>query len=167
MKRLGILFLLGWMLLSPVWGQNPFRDDDETGTAVKPVVSAATTPENATPPLLGSSQDAIDHYSGKHTDPAAAWEESLADRNRLDPRNLSLRDAEHYWWARAEVQNAPWYLKPYKWFQQSVCTLGYSGYKAARSPFVENTTPPSWREMKYGLKGAWEGAFPPSATPEE
>ena len=160
MKPWKMLWIFCLCLVSPVLAQNPF--DDDAVVPVKPAVAVAAAKESA-PPLNGSSDEAIEYYAKKHADPDVAWEESLQDRNQIDPKNIPLRDAEHYWWARAQVQNSPWYLKPYKWFQQTLCTLGYSGYKLARSPFVDNTTPPSLREIKYGLKGAWEGAFSPSS----
>lgn len=150
------------LLIAPLaYAQSPFE------ISVEPESGSRSVENNSddTPPLTGSSEDAIDYYSQRYSDPEAAWYASLADRNKIDPRNIPLRDAEHYWWARSEVQNAKSYMKPYKFIQGVICTIGYSTYKLLKEPITGNTTPPSLREMKYGLKGGWEGLFPPPMKP--
>lgn len=156
-----VLGLLGWGV--PAWA-GPF-DEDEAVTAPTGSQAPAPTPVAAVeaPPLSGSSQEIIDYYARKTPgDPDSAWDQSYQDRLRFDETNTQLRDAEHYWWARSQVQTSPWPMKAYKFVQQVICTVGYSGYKMLRSPVVKNTTAPSLAEVKYGLKGAWDGMNPPN-----
>lgn len=158
MKKLFCLIILLCFSSLPVFCQSPFEVDATPQAIAIQEQKADSLPELD---LQGSTQQAIDYYSKRYSDPDEAWGESLNDRNRIDPTNIPLRDAEHYWWARAQVQNAKWYAKLYKAFQQSICTVGYSTYKLLRAPITGNTTPPSFREMKWGLVGVWDGLFPP------
>ncbi len=153
-----LVFLIFMVSTQCILAQSPFViDSDSTSERQFTAEPAAANG----PPVNGSSEDVIEYYGRLYSDPDEAWGESLADRNRIDPTNIAMRDAEHYWWARAQVQNAPGYAKLYKAFQQGICTIGYSTYKLLRAPITGNTTPPSFREMEYGLKGAWDGLFPP------
>ena len=116
------------------------------------------TEQPPSPPLKGTTAEIIGYYEKLYPgDPERAWEESLADRNRLDPRNIPLRDAEHYFWAKHQVQDSPWPFRGYRWLQEVICTYGYTGYKAVRGIVRENTTPPSAREIFWGLQGAYDG----------
>ncbi|MFZ5949572.1 MAG: hypothetical protein ACOYXC_02620 [Candidatus Rifleibacteriota bacterium] len=152
-----LTFLLLFFLPLISSAQDPFAVSTDSNARHEAIEKL----ENENPPINGTSEQAIEFYRKKFTDPEEAWYESLADRNRIDPRNIPLRDAEHYWWARFQVEKAKWWAKPYKFLQQTICTLGYSTYKMLKEPITGNTTPPSFREIKYGLKGAWEGLFPP------
>lgn len=155
-----IILLLASLLLvsSFTFAQSPFSVDSDSAAPI----AVDNNIKDDMPPVNGTSEEAIDYYAKRYSDPEAAWYASLADRNKIDPRNIALRDAEHYWWARSEVQNAKSYMKPYKFIQGVICTIGYSTYKLLKEPITGNTTPPSFREMKYGLKGGWEGLFPPA-----
>jgi len=163
MRAIILLLMFCFLSFCPVTAA-----DSPFGVVAEPaaVKTQANTIEDDRPPMDGTTEEAIDFYSRRYADPEEAWEISLEDRNRLDPTNIPLRDAEHYWWARFQVQKAKWYMKPYKYVQQVICTLGYSTYKLLREPITGNTTPPSFREIKYGLKGAWDGLFPPGKSEE-
>ena len=136
--------------------QQPPPAAPDSSQAPAPAATPASKPP--TPPLKGSTAEVIGYYEKLYPgNPERAWEESLADRNRLDPRNIALRDAEHYFWAKHQVQNAGWPFRGYKWLQEVICTYGYTGYKVARGMVKENTTAPSAREIFWGLQGAYDG----------
>jgi len=95
-------------------------------------------------------QKVIDRIKSKAKNPDEAWQIAYQMRNQRD--FPALRDAEHYLYACSEANESRW-----KAARTVITTPMYSISKlpGLRSVFYdENTSPPSFSELGWGLKGA-------------
>ena len=112
-------------------------------------------PKSLTDVMINSFlANAQNNYPGvaEENIPGAAWQDIYAARMYgpdRQPTNPSLRDAEHYLYARDVARS------PYGAAQMVPATLGYSllkglGWRRGR------TSRPTVDEMLYGLRGIWD-----------
>ncbi len=95
-----------------------------------------------------------------------AWQYLRTARD-YNPRDLVLRDAEHYMWNAWTVAWPGSYggiLRPFSFYWWTLQTFGYSIVKEDANiygaPFgYQTTTPPSLDEIDWGLRGAGAGLF--------
>jgi hypothetical protein len=96
--------------------------------------------------------------------------------------DVTLRDAEHYLWARywssetattfrtsspGDIVTASSKRQLFRWgnylgqqFVETGAILGYDAYKLTRQILtLKNDTPPAWSSLWHGLKGQWDGRF--------
>lgn len=110
---------------------------------------------------IGSGLAVANQYLSQHGDAGLAWNHAVVDRD-AHPKDLALRDAEHYLYMRF-LSNAAANTAPDSGNflgQQAVFALwnlGYDPLKALTGNLFGTATPPSWSSFVLGFKGQWDG----------